>query len=127
NSGRTNPFYRTDLSITRSFRIKERANVELRADFFNVFNHPNFWLYNSAPNTAQMLLPSIAPGWQNCTSCLNPLTGHYIGSAGQVLKLSNLRSGRVSPDLLNPIFNGLGDPGGTDLARTMQLSIRVRF
>lgn len=127
NSGRTNPFYRTDLSITRSFRIKERANVELRADFFNVFNHPNFWLYNSAPNTAQMLLPSIAPGWQNCTSCLNPLTGHYIGSGGQVLKLSNLRSGRVSPDLLNPIFNGLGDPGGTDLARTMQLSIRVRF
>jgi hypothetical protein len=127
NAGRTNPYYRADLSVTRSFRIRERATVELRADFFNVLNHTNFQLFNSAPNTSQLVLPAIAAGWENCTSCLNPLTGQYIGSGGQILKLADLTHGRLSRNLLSPIFNGLGDPGGTDIAREMQLSIRVRF
>jgi hypothetical protein len=129
NAGRTNPYYRTDLSVTRSFHIpwRETTVLELRADLFNVFNHTNFNLYNAAPNTSQMVLPSIAPGWQNCTGCLNPLTGQYIGTNGQALTLAALQHGRISPNLLNPIFNGLGDPGSTDLAREIQLSLRVRF
>jgi hypothetical protein len=129
NAGRTNPYYRTDLSVTRSFHIpwRETTVLELRADLFNVFNHTNFNLYNAAPNTSQMVLPSIGPGWQNCTGCLNPLTGQYIGTNGQALTLAALQHGRISPNLLNPIFNGLGDPGSTDLAREIQLSLRVRF
>ena len=66
-------------------------------------------------------------GWQNCTSCLNPITGRYIGSGGQTLTLAALQHGRVSPDLLNPVFGGMGDPGSTDIARQIQLSLRVRF
>jgi hypothetical protein len=129
NAGRTNPYYRTDLSVTRSFHIpwRETTVLELRADFFNVFNHTNFDLYNVAPNTSQLVLPSIAPGWQNCTSCLNPITGRYIGSGGQTLTLAALQHVRVSPDLLNPVFGGMGDPGSTDIARQIQLSLRVRF
>jgi hypothetical protein len=31
-----------DFSIIRRFRIDEAKNVEFRAEFFNLFNHPNF-------------------------------------------------------------------------------------
>jgi len=31
----------TDLSASKSFRITEQAKVMFRADFFNLFNHPN--------------------------------------------------------------------------------------
>ncbi len=64
--------------------------------------------------------------WQSCSACVNT-SGQYIGGNGQLLKFSDLRRGRVSQNLLSPNFNGLGDPGGTDLAREMQLSIRVRW
>ncbi|MBI4474907.1 MAG: TonB-dependent receptor [Acidobacteria bacterium] len=32
----------TDVSIVRSFSIRERATVQFRGEFFNVFNHTNF-------------------------------------------------------------------------------------
>ncbi len=47
NAGRGNAHYRSDVSVSRGFPIRERLRVELRADSFNVFNHPNFWLFNS--------------------------------------------------------------------------------
>lgn len=31
-----------DLSIGRKFAIKDRINLQFRADAFNLFNHPNF-------------------------------------------------------------------------------------
>jgi hypothetical protein len=140
NAGRGNAFYRADLSVTRSFPIRERFRIELRADFFNVFNHPNFLLFNNAPNTTDMGIPTDSSGnvdfvaWQGCaasnntlgTACLAP-SGQYIGNGGQVLTFNNLRHGRFSSNLIAPTFNGLGDPGSTDLAREMQLSVRVRW
>jgi hypothetical protein len=50
-----------------------------------------------------------------------------IGSSGQVLHIQDLQHGRVSPNLLQPVFGGLGDPASTDVARTFQLSFHVRF
>ena len=46
-----------DLSIEKTFSIKERARIQLRADAFNVFNHANFTSenttlnFNAYPNT----------------------------------------------------------------------------
>jgi hypothetical protein len=149
NAGRTDPYYRADMSITRSFRIpwREATRVELRADFFNLFNHTNFQGFNAndvldalgvpafAMQVPQLnpLLPSTGvfvadPGYSTgCTTCIAPLTGQYVGSGGQILHLSDLQHGRVSRDLTNPLFGGIGDPGGTDIPRQIQLSIRVRF
>jgi hypothetical protein len=31
-----------DLSVIRTIKINERASLQLRADVFNIFNHPNF-------------------------------------------------------------------------------------
>ena len=35
------PFYNVDFSITKSMTFKERVTAQFRAEFFNVFNHPN--------------------------------------------------------------------------------------
>jgi hypothetical protein len=31
-----------DLALRRRFNLGERFNLEVRSDFFNVLNHPNF-------------------------------------------------------------------------------------
>lgn len=36
------PLNQVDLSLRRHFNLKERLNLLLRADVFNIFNHPNF-------------------------------------------------------------------------------------
>jgi hypothetical protein len=40
-----------DFSIAKNTKLTEKLNMQLRADFFNIFNHPNF---------ANPLLPSFA-------------------------------------------------------------------
>jgi hypothetical protein len=35
-------FHNTDLSVVKNVRISTRARLQFRADFFDLFNHPNF-------------------------------------------------------------------------------------
>lgn len=47
------PFKNFDFALIKDTRVAEAANIEFRAEFFNVFNHPNFALpanIESAPN-----------------------------------------------------------------------------
>ncbi len=48
NAGRNNVrgpgFFNTDLSLFRTFDIKEQVHLQFRAEALNVFNHPNFAL-----------------------------------------------------------------------------------
>jgi hypothetical protein len=53
--------------------------------------------------------------------------GTIVGSSGQVLHISDLRNGKISKDLLNPVFGGIGDPTTADGSRLFQLSFHVRF
>jgi hypothetical protein len=44
------PWYKNyNLSIQKDTKITERQSIQFRADFFNVFNHANFW---PGPNSA---------------------------------------------------------------------------
>jgi hypothetical protein len=36
-------YWNFDFSLIKRTRITERTNVEFRAEFFNVFNHTNFF------------------------------------------------------------------------------------
>jgi hypothetical protein len=42
NSLRGFPVSQLDFSLRRQFQLMERYSLQLRADLFNVFNHPNF-------------------------------------------------------------------------------------
>jgi hypothetical protein len=50
-----------------------------------------------------------------------------VGSGGQKLHLSDLHHGKLSKDLLKPVFGGIGDPATADTPHTLQLSFHVRF
>ena len=81
-----------DLTLRRQFKLYERLSLQARADFFNLFNHPNFGPptnYMTSPlfgQATQMLGASLGTGGQ--TGGLNPL--YQIGgprSAQLALKL----------------------------------------
>ena len=81
-----------DLTLRRQFKLYERLSLQARADFFNIFNHPNFGPpvnYMTSPlfgQATQMLGASLGAGGQ--TGGLNPL--YQIGgprSAQLALKL----------------------------------------
>ena len=82
-----------DLTLRRQFKLRERLSLQARADFFNIFNHPNFGSPDSTTlssplfgQSTQMLGASLGSGGQN--GGLNPL--YQIGgprSAQLALKL----------------------------------------
>lgn len=127
NAGHGDAYYRFDM-FSKAFPIRDQMRLELKADVFNIFNRPLFFLFNGN-DVLSLMAPSADP---NCRVCLNAFTGRYIGADGRQLKIQDLQNGRVSRDLLTPIFGpaggaGLGDPTGTDITRTIQLSVRFRW
>ena len=89
-------------------------------------NHSNWGSFNS--NDVLTALPFSLSS--TCMNCQRP-NRTFVGNAGQVLHLSDLQHGKISSDLTNRAFNGLGDPAADDLnsigPRKLQLSFHVRF
>ncbi|HEU4386163.1 MAG TPA: TonB-dependent receptor, partial [Blastocatellia bacterium] len=123
NAGHGDAYYRFDVSFTKAFHFGEHMRLEFKADIFNIFNRTLFIQFNG--NDVLSLMPVSAD--PNCRSCLNAFTGRYIGTDGRELKIQDLQNGRVSNDVQNGIFGGMGDPTATDLPRTIQLSARFRW
>ena len=101
-NGYYGPGYRNfDLSLNKDTKLTERVSMQLRADFFNVLNHPNF---------ANPLLPSFNVLWNN--NGVDPNTGQGVG----FFPLT------VTPDVgaQNPFLGG-GGP------RDIQVSARFSF
>jgi len=119
NAGKGSPYFRFDMSFIKAFPIREKMRLELKADIFNIFNHSLFLLFNTN-DVLSLMAPSADP---NCRVCLNAHTGRYIGADGQALKIQDLEGGHAPKG----IFGGLGDPAGTDISRTVQLSMRFRW
>jgi hypothetical protein len=123
DAGRSDPFYRTDASLKKTIRVPraENVRVELQADALNIFNHANYQGFN-----AFNVLSILPLGSTTCTSCMRP-NGTYVGKGGQLLHLSDVTHGRISSNLLDPEFGGIGDPSAVDGSRLFQLSFHVRF
>lgn len=84
----TGPSFKNfDWSIVKNTKLGERVNMQLRADFFNVFNHPNFTnptLPSFAVdffNNGQVFVPTVSPtqGLLMGTGFLNPVATPDVG------------------------------------------------
>ena len=93
-------YHNVDFSIFKDTNITEKLRIQLRAEIFNIFNHPNF---------SNPLLPSFAA---DMTSSVDPVTGRGTG----FLPIT------VTPDV------GIGNPfmGGGG-PRNIQLAMKLIF
>ena len=93
-------YHNVDFSIFKDTDITEKLKIQLRAEVFNIFNHPNF---------SNPLLPSFAA---DMTSSIDPATGRGTG----FLPIT------VTPDV------GIGNPfmGGGG-PRNIQLALKLMF
>jgi hypothetical protein len=68
-----------DLAVIRRFPISESKNIELRAEFFNVFNISNF----ANPISNLSAVPA---------SSIDPVTGRITGDPGDFGKIISTSS-----------------------------------
>jgi hypothetical protein len=89
-----------DLALRRQFNLSERANLQFRAEFFNIFNHPNFG--------------DPGAGGSNTNNLNNPLFGQSILMLGASLGSGGSNGG----------FNPLYQVGGP---RSIQFGLKLKF
>jgi outer membrane receptor protein involved in Fe transport len=92
-------FWNYDLSATKLFQLREHIQLQFRAEFFNIFNHPNFALPSNV----------ITPGFLADHVTPNP----NASTAGLITQTPDVAQG-------NP---GLGGGG----PRVMQFGLRLQF
>ena len=104
NSLRGFPLHELDLSIRRQFNFTDRFNLQFRAEFFNIFNHPNF-----AP-------PASSLGSVSSTGAFTATTA--FGRSPSMLGTS-LGSGGFNGGL-SPLYQ-VGGP------RSLQFGLKIQF
>jgi len=99
-------YWNLDFSITKNTHLKDRLNLQFRAEFFNILNHPNFALPNG----------SITPGFDQFGGLQcdpNPPPPQQPCHIGQISQTPDVAQG-------NP---GLGGGG----PRVIQLAAKFTF
>ena len=104
-----------DFSITKNTRLTERINLQMRAEFFNIFNHPNFAL--PAHNITPGYIDNGSPGSPQVVP--NP-AAHVNGDITQPLLPMGLITQTPDVAQTNP---GLGGGG----PRVIQLGAKFTF
>lgn len=116
-----------DLSVQKTFKIREKMELELRGDAFNVFNHTQFSGINSTLNFA--VLNPTTNQYVNATTEQNGVFGSVINGTFIPITPNNLpvnANGSTN-------INGFGTVSGTRSAgapgspRFLQLVARFRF
>jgi carboxypeptidase family protein len=104
-----------DFSISKNTRLTERINLQLRAEFFNLFNHPNFAL--PAHDITPGYIDNGSPGSPQIVP--NP-AAHVLGDITQPLLPMGLITQTPDVAQTNP---GLGGGG----PRVMQIAAKFTF
>jgi len=92
-------FWNYDFSVSKNFQLREHRQLQFRAEFFNIFNHPNFALPSNV----------ITPGYMPDHVTINP----NASTAGLITQTPDVAQG-------NP---GLGGGG----PRVLQFGLRLQF
>jgi hypothetical protein len=74
-------FFDTDMNVTKHFDVTERLNLAIGANFFNLFNHPNFDLPSNSVTTGSFgnIIATVSPATSPYGSFLSvPLTGRIV-------------------------------------------------
>ncbi len=93
------PLFQADLAICRRFDVTDRVKIDLRVEYFNVFNHPNlalgandvYWAAGYAFGYASMMQNSYLSGsfYSNQGGGVSPQYGAGGPRSGQfTLKIS---------------------------------------
>jgi hypothetical protein len=100
------PFKQWDLAIHKTTKITERLNVQLRAEFFNLLNHPNF----SNPLLPAFIAdPASNINQQTCQCGFQQIGNREVGNGAYHI----VATGDVG--IGNPFLGG-GGPRGIQLA-----------
>lgn len=83
--------WQQDLGVRRQFRIKERVILQFRAEFFNVFNHPNF-----ANPVASLSSPFLGQSTQTLANGLTSTQAGFNGGLNPLYQFGGARSGQVA-------------------------------
>jgi hypothetical protein len=94
--------WQIDFSLHREFRLSEGLSVQLRAEAFNIFNHPNFANPSDLGNPGRLTL-APGPGF----GCATQMLATGLGPTNALGQLS-------------PLFQ-IGGP------RSIQFALRIRF
>ena len=70
-------FNDTDIAVTKMTKIREGLNLQFRAEFFNLFNHPNYGLPITSNGTA-----NIYTAFVNGVPKVNPTAGKILYDVG---------------------------------------------
>ena len=83
NPSRTPAFYQTDLALNKKFNLPiENMKLEFRSEFYNLFNHTNYYLPSSGlGGTLGTTSATLSPG---ATTPIDSINGGTPTSNGQV-------------------------------------------
>ena len=82
-----------DITLRRQFKLYERVSLQARADFFNLFNHPNF-----GPPTNYMTSPLFGQATQMLGSSLG--AGGDSGGLNPLYQIGGPRSAQLAVKLM---------------------------
>ena len=85
NAVRGFPMSQLDFAVRRQFSLTERLHLQLRAEFFNIFNHPNFAIVPPADRFGR-------PDFGRANSMLNQALGFDATGLNQRYQLGGPRS-----------------------------------
>jgi hypothetical protein len=104
NALRGFPVWQIDLALRRQFKLTERVNLQFRAEFFNLFNHPNFGD------------PDNSLGGVSVDGVFTP----YIGFGRSPSMLGRRLGQEGTSGGFNPLYQ-IGGP------RSIQLALKLQF
>ena len=85
NAVRGFPVSQVDFAVRRQFALREQLHLQLRAEFFNIFNHPNFAIITPADRFGR-------PDFGRANTMLNQALGFDATGLNQRYQLGGPRS-----------------------------------